>query len=190
MVASSRGASTYHSHLVCTNKWQKPSQQITAIHLSRQPTSSGNDRISLQGHPSVISACCSPDGSLYAASTLDGHVSIWNGDRTLLWETNILSIPSISSDFQSRNSFCPLQMVLPLSWNCWMGNRRTRKPLLVDLNLMRAPFINPRAYPMTQFPGSHLISTQVCGPMLTAVSSASRAKKDPSPLSISRISVD
>jgi WD40 repeat protein len=68
-------------------KWRKPSQQITALHFSR-PQTSGNDRISLQGHPSVISASCSPDGSLYAASTLDGHVSIWKLDRTLSWETN------------------------------------------------------------------------------------------------------
>jgi WD40 repeat protein len=70
-------------------KWEKPPQQITAIHHSRNPALSPEDRISLQGHPSVISACCSPDGSLYAASTLEGQVSIWNTERTLLWETNL-----------------------------------------------------------------------------------------------------
>jgi len=69
-------------------KWQKPAQQITTIHLSRHPVSSPMGRISLEGNPSVISACCSPDGSLYAASTLDGHISIWNMNRELLWETN------------------------------------------------------------------------------------------------------
>ena len=69
-------------------KWQKPAQQITTIHLSRHPASSPKDRISLEGHPSVVSACCSPDGSLYAASTWDGHLSIWNMNRELLWETN------------------------------------------------------------------------------------------------------
>jgi len=69
-------------------KLQKPAQQITTIHLSRRPASSPKDRISLEGHPSVISACCSPDGSLYAASTWDGHLSTWNMNRELLWETN------------------------------------------------------------------------------------------------------
>ena len=70
------------------HKWLKLSQQITAIHLSRHPPSSPNDRISLQGRPSVISACYSVDGSLYAASTLEGRVSIWNAERELLWEAN------------------------------------------------------------------------------------------------------
>jgi len=69
-------------------KWQKPAQQITTIHLSRHPVSSPMGRISLEGHSSVISACCSPDGSHYAASTLDGHISVWNMYRELLWETN------------------------------------------------------------------------------------------------------
>jgi len=73
-------------------KWQKPSQQITTIYLSRYPAFSPN-RISLAGHPSVISACCSADGSLYAASTLDGHISIWNVDRKLLWEMDTLFHP-------------------------------------------------------------------------------------------------
>jgi WD40 repeat protein len=63
-------------------------QQITALHLSRPSASSPTDKIQLEGHPSVLSACRSPDGSLYAASTLDGHVSIWNTERNLLWETN------------------------------------------------------------------------------------------------------
>jgi len=71
------------------SKWKKPSQQITAIHLSRHSASFPKDRISLQGHPPVISACCSPDGTLYAASTLEGHISIWNVDRTLLWDTTV-----------------------------------------------------------------------------------------------------
>ena len=69
-------------------EWQKPSQQTTFIHLSQYQASSRNDRISLEGHPSVISACCSPDGKYYAASTLEGHVSIWDTDHKLLWETN------------------------------------------------------------------------------------------------------
>jgi WD40 repeat protein len=70
------------------HKWQKPSQQITACHFSRRPTSSRDNNIFLQGHPSIVSASCSPDGFLYAASTLDGHISIWNVDGTLSWETN------------------------------------------------------------------------------------------------------
>ena len=72
-------------------EWQKASQQITAIHLSssRQSASSPSDRISLEGHSSIISACCSSDGSLYAASTLEGHVSIWNMDHRLVWEANV-----------------------------------------------------------------------------------------------------
>lgn len=70
-------------------KWQKPSQQITAIHISRHPATSPDDRISLEGHPCVISACCSPDGSLYAVSTLEGSVLMWNTERRLIWETNL-----------------------------------------------------------------------------------------------------
>ena len=73
-------------------KWQKPSQQITTIHLSQLPTFSF-ENISLEGYPSVVSSCCSPDGSFYAASTLEGHVSIWIGERKLLWETNTLIHP-------------------------------------------------------------------------------------------------
>lgn len=57
---------------------QKPSQQITAAPLSRQLASSPEDRISLEGHPSVMSASCSVDGSLYA-STLDGHLHLGYG---------------------------------------------------------------------------------------------------------------
>ena len=69
-------------------KWQKTSQQVTAIHLSQHPDLSSDNRISLEGHPSVISASYFPNGSFYAASTLDGRVSIWNMDRELIWETN------------------------------------------------------------------------------------------------------
>jgi WD40 repeat protein len=68
-------------------KWQKPSQQISTIHLSQQPTFR-DDRTSLEDQPSIISACCSPDGSFHASSTLEGHVSIWDMDRKLVWETN------------------------------------------------------------------------------------------------------
>jgi len=83
----SRSNCTIHSWSALA-KWQNPAQQITTIHLSRRPASSPKDRISLEGHPSVISACCSPDGSLYAASTLHRHISIWNMKRELIWETN------------------------------------------------------------------------------------------------------
>ena len=70
----------------------KPPQQITCIHLSREPTSSSEDRISLESCP-VVSSCYSPDGSLYAASTLDGHVSIWSRGHKLLWESYIVIYP-------------------------------------------------------------------------------------------------
>jgi WD40 repeat protein len=102
-------------------KWQKPSQQITSIHLSRKPTSSGNDRISLQGHPSVISACCSPDGSLYAASTLDGHLSIWNRDRMLLWETSTSIHPIHLLRFSESQLLLCTPYGSTLSWNLLDG---------------------------------------------------------------------
>jgi hypothetical protein len=68
-------------------KWPKLPQQITSLHLSRRPASSPAGRIQLEGHPSVLSTSRSLDGSLYAASTLEGSLSIWNADRELLWET-------------------------------------------------------------------------------------------------------
>ena len=74
-------------------KWPKPSQQITGIRVSQVPVSSPNDGVLLQGRHSVVSACSSPDGSLYATSTLEGHVSIWNIERKLIWETDILIYP-------------------------------------------------------------------------------------------------
>ena len=44
--------------------------------------------MSLRGRPSVVSARRSPGGSFYAASTLEGQISIWNGKSILIWETN------------------------------------------------------------------------------------------------------
>jgi WD40 repeat protein len=102
-------------------KWQNPSQQITVIHLAQQPASFPNNRISLEGHPSVISTCCSPDGSLYAASTLEGHISIWDLDRKLLWETDA----SIHPIHLLRLSETQLVLTAPdgssLSWNLSNG---------------------------------------------------------------------
>lgn len=120
------------------NKWKRPSHQITAIHLSRHPASSKSpdDRISLD--PSVISACCSPDGSLYAASTLEGLVSIWNTERELLWETNI----SIHPIHLLRLSEKQLVLASPdgstLSWNLLDGKRTH------DRAVRRGPQLNVR----------------------------------------------
>jgi WD40 repeat protein len=104
------------------SKWQKPSQQITSIHLSRHPSSSHDDRISLQGHPSVVSTCCSPDGSLYAASTLEGQVSIWSiGPQALMADKHIFSSdpsPSIHRDATCPVRFRWLDVILePSRWD-------------------------------------------------------------------------
>jgi WD40 repeat protein len=73
-------------------EWPQLSEQITTIHLSRHshPTAAPSPHtISLEGNPSVVSACYSPDRTLYAASTLDGHVSVWNtAHMDLLWESD------------------------------------------------------------------------------------------------------
>ena len=116
------------------DKWPKPSQQITAIHLSRHPASSV-DRISLEGYPHVVSACLSPDGSLYAASTLDGHISIWNTDRNLLWETNISIHPIHFLRFSERQLVLSTPDGSILSWDLVDGkpvNKEaiTRRPQL------------------------------------------------------------
>ena len=42
--------------------------------------------VSLKGKPSVFSACYSPDRTVYTASTLQGHISLWNIAHNLLWE--------------------------------------------------------------------------------------------------------
>ena len=105
----------------------KSSQQITTIHLSRQPTHSPNDRISLQGHPSVISACCSSNGSFYAASTLEGHVSIWDMHRKLIWEAKT----PIHPFHLLRLSETQLGLSAPdgstLSWNILNGEPTHKK---------------------------------------------------------------
>ena len=101
-------------------KWQESSQQISTIHLSQKSTSSPN-RISLEGHPSVMSSSCSPDGSLYAASTLGGQVSMWDMDRKLLWETKT----SIHPIHLLRFSETQLSLSAPdgstVSWNLLNG---------------------------------------------------------------------
>lgn len=163
-------------------KWHKPSQKITCIHLSRQSTPPPKDRISLEGHPCVVSACYSPDGSLYAASTLQGHVSM---GRTLLWEINI-SIHPIHALRLSET-----QLVLStadgsiLSWNLLDGkpthdNAISRGPQLNASILHRSTNLSNDAVTS--------VSTQVYGPLLTVISSDSSVKKDPSLLSISKIS--
>jgi WD40 repeat protein len=67
------------------------SEQITTIHLSQHTRSTpdpSSNVISLEGNPSVVAACYSPDRTLYAASMLDGRVSLWNTAHDLLWESD------------------------------------------------------------------------------------------------------
>ncbi len=58
--------------------------------------------MSLGGNPSVVSACYSTDHTAYAASTLDGHVSLWNSTHDLLWESDapvhIIHLLRLSAD--------------------------------------------------------------------------------------------
>jgi WD40 repeat protein len=71
------------------DKWPTQTSQITTLHPSERTSASVPlHAISLEGGPSVVSACYSPDFTLYAASTLDGHVSLWHIKRGLLWESN------------------------------------------------------------------------------------------------------
>jgi len=118
-------------------KWQKPSHQITAIHLSCQPATSVNDRIYLTNRSSVVSPCCSPDGTLYAASTLDGHVSIWNMDRKLLWKTSIFFHPIHLLRFSETQLVLSASDGSTLTWNLLNGiptNEKaiTRRQLDID----------------------------------------------------------
>ena len=69
-----------------SKEWLQLSEQITTIHLSQQMRPIAPHLTSLDDNPSVISACYSPDHSLYAASTLDGRISLWN-TASLLWES-------------------------------------------------------------------------------------------------------
>jgi WD40 repeat protein len=121
-------------------KWQKTSQQITAVHLSQQPESPSNGRISLKGHPSVISACCSPDGSLYAASTLEGRISIWNMDHKLIWETNTSIHPIHLLRFSETQLVLSTPDGSAVSWNLLNGKpmdeeASAREPQLDSSNL-------------------------------------------------------
>jgi len=120
-------------------QWQKPSQQITTIHLSQHLDASSKDGISLEGRPSIISASYSSDGSLYAASTLDGNISVWNTDHTLLWETNISIHPIHFLHFSDR------QLVLSVPdgsisyWNLSLDGKPTHKKAIT-----RGPQVNAR----------------------------------------------
>jgi len=75
-----------------SREWPHLSQQITTIHLS-QNTARPPHMMSLEGNPSVVSACHSPDRTLYAASTLDGRVSLSHIKDGLLWESRPLVHP-------------------------------------------------------------------------------------------------
>jgi len=70
-----------------SGEWPHLSQQITTIYLSQHNDPPPHMK-SLGGNPSVVSACYSPDRTLYAASTLDGQVSLWHIKDGLLWESD------------------------------------------------------------------------------------------------------
>jgi len=74
---------------------------------------------SLGGNPSVVSACYSPDRTLYAVSTLDGHVSLWHIRDGLLWESDT-PIHSIHHLRLSADRF-----VLSLCVGLGLGRRKT-----------------------------------------------------------------
>jgi WD40 repeat protein len=72
-------------------EWSKLSAQITSIHISRPSYLSAalpSHTVLVEDNPSIIAACYSPDRTLYAASTLGGHVSLWNTTHDLLWESD------------------------------------------------------------------------------------------------------
>ena len=117
-----------YDHTICIWSVQPP-EQITTIHLSQQTAFSPDNRISLDGHPSVISTCLSPNGSLYAASTLDGHVSIWNEDRQLLWETCTSIHPIHLLRFLERQLVLSAPDGSTLSWNMSDGKPTHEKPI-------------------------------------------------------------
>ena len=65
-------------------EWTKLSEQITSMELTSSTHSVGNSALhsfSLAGNPYVVAACYSTDYTLYAASTLDVHVSLWHIER-------------------------------------------------------------------------------------------------------------
>jgi WD40 repeat protein len=121
--------------------WPAPHerQQITAIHLSQRPASTPAGRIQLEGHPSVLSACRSPDKSLYAASTLEGRVSIWNVEPErpeLLWEANTSVHPIHLLRFSETQLILSALDGTSLTWNLLDGKPAneeaiTRGPQLI-----------------------------------------------------------
>jgi len=70
-----------------SREWPHLSPQITTIDLSKNP-SPPPQMMSLEGNLSVVSACYAPDHTVYAASTLDGHVSLWNTTHDRIWESD------------------------------------------------------------------------------------------------------
>jgi len=66
-------------------EWPKMSEQITTIHLRLSPP--------LEDSSPVVSACHSPDRTLYVSSTLNGRVSLWNPAHDLVWESDTLIHP-------------------------------------------------------------------------------------------------
>jgi len=76
-----------------SKQWPKLPQQVTAILLSQHSHLAIPSTISLDGNPSVISTCYSPDRTLYAASTLDGQISIWNTEQDLVWKSDASVYP-------------------------------------------------------------------------------------------------
>ena len=62
-------------------EWPMLSEQITTIRFSQNT----NAATPFEGNAPVVAACYSPDYTLYSASTLDGHVFLWN-TADLVWE--------------------------------------------------------------------------------------------------------
>jgi len=105
-------------------EWSELSEQITTIHLSQHTAPPLPHMISLEGNPSIVSACYSPDRTLYAASTLGGHVSLWNVAHELLWEseTHIHPIHLLRLTTDRLTMSTPDGSVL--SWDLEGGNPR------------------------------------------------------------------
>ena len=134
---------------------EKPSQQITAIHFSpsRHPDASSIDRISLEGHPSIISASFSPDGFLYAASIMEGHICVWNTERKLLWEESAAIHPIHLLRFSEEQLVLSAPDGSTVTWNLLLdGNPSHEKAL------KRGPQLCAAEHPPKLFNDSDMVS--------------------------------
>jgi len=115
------------------DKWPKRSRisYQTAIHLLQESgcTSFQDDIVPLEGHSAIISACYSSDYTHYAASTLHGHISIWNTKYDLIWETDTLIHPIHLLQFSNESLVISSLDGSVFTWDLKDGKPRHQKPV-------------------------------------------------------------